>query len=86
MDLTTHLLEVFALKLREQLLKTLLISINADRGQDALDVTGGRRVVAGKVEEEVSCEVLHFDERFGLSSAASVSLEIIPICAPCKEK
>lgn len=65
MATATHLLNVLALKLRDELLQTLLVSVNANRPKDSLDVVSRGRGVAGKAEEEVSSEVLHFDFSVG---------------------
>jgi hypothetical protein len=56
-----YLLDVLARELRDELLKTLTLSVNTDRGEDGLDVLGRGLLVAGEVEEEVGCEVLHFE-------------------------
>lgn len=55
----TYLVDVLALELRKKLAETLLVSVNADCAQNALDILGGWRCVAGEAEEEVCCEVLH---------------------------
>ena len=57
----TNLVDVLALKLGEELGETLLIGVNADSGENALDVGSGGRLVAGEAEEQVSGEVLHFE-------------------------
>lgn len=57
----TNLLDVLALKLRDELLQALLVGVNANRPEDTLDVGGRRGGVSGKAEEEKSCEVLHFE-------------------------
>jgi len=56
-----YLLNVLALELGDELLKTLGVGLNANRAQDFLDVLSGRRGVSGQAEEEVSCQMLHFD-------------------------
>lgn len=61
MGLVTNLLEVLALELSDELVEALGVGINTDGGEDALDVGGGGRLVAGQGQEEVSGEVLHFD-------------------------
>lgn len=55
----TNLLEVLALELGDDLLETVTLGVNADGGEDGLDVGGGGSLVAGKGEEEVGSEVLH---------------------------
>jgi ubiquinone/menaquinone biosynthesis C-methylase UbiE len=57
----TNLLEVLALELRDDLLETVTLSVDADGGENGLDVGGGGGLVAGKGEEEVGSEVLHFE-------------------------
>jgi hypothetical protein len=57
----TNLLEVLALELSDDLVEALGVSVNADGGQNSLDVGGGGRLVAGKGEQKVGCEVLHFE-------------------------
>jgi hypothetical protein len=57
----TNLLEVLALELSDDLLEALGVSVDADGGEDLLDVGSRGGLVASKGEEEVSCEVLHFD-------------------------
>jgi hypothetical protein len=58
--LRSYLVDVLALQLGDELVQTLIISLNTDRFEDLLDIAGGRRGVATKAEEEVSCEMLHF--------------------------
>lgn len=57
----TNLLEVLALELGDDLLETVTLSVDADGGEDGLDVGGGGGLVAGKGEEEVGSEILHFE-------------------------
>lgn len=56
----SNLLDVLALELSDELGEALLIGINTNGREDILDVSSGRRGVAGEAEEKVSCEVLHF--------------------------
>jgi hypothetical protein len=49
----TNLLDVLALELGNELLETVLVSIDTNRLKDGLDVFGRRGGVAGKAEEEV---------------------------------
>jgi len=56
-----YLLDVLARELRDELLKTVTLGVNTDGGEDGLDVLGRGLLVAGEVEEEVGCEVLHFE-------------------------
>lgn len=58
---TSYLANVLAFELLEERLETLLIRFDADSAEDAFDVLGRRRGVAGEAEEEVCCEVLHVD-------------------------
>lgn len=57
----TNLVEALALELGDDLLETVTLSVDADGGEDGLDVGGGGSLVAGKGEEEVGSEVLHFE-------------------------
>lgn len=61
-----YLLDVLALEFREEGVEAVLVSVNANRLKDALDVGGRGAGVASEAEEKVGCEVLHFD--FGLQS------------------
>lgn len=78
-----YLVDVLALKLRDELLKTLVISLNADGLKDLLDVSGLGRGVATEAEEKVCSEVLHFA---GFMTARRVQLvkcfEILPMRRP----
>jgi hypothetical protein len=57
----TYLVDILALELRDELLKTLIVSLDTDGLEDLLDVGGGRRGVATKAKEKVSREMLHCD-------------------------
>lgn len=57
----TNLLEVLALELSDDLVEALRVSVDADGGEDGLDVGGRGRLVASEGEQKVGCEVLHFD-------------------------
>jgi len=57
----TNLVDVLALELRDELLETLLIGVDTDGGEDTLDIVGGGGLVASEGDQEVSCEVLHFE-------------------------
>jgi hypothetical protein len=70
----SYLVDVLALKLGEELLQALIVSLNANGGEDTLDVGGGGGLVATEAEEEVSCEVLHFE--FGFCAMANVRRKI----------
>ena len=50
-----------ALELGKELLDTRVVRLDADRLEDRGNVGGRGRLVAGKVEEEVSREMLHLD-------------------------
>jgi hypothetical protein len=76
---STNLLNVLVLKLGEELLKTLIVSIDTDGLENALDVRGGRRGVAGEAEEEVGSKVLHF---VGLVSVLSLATSLLAIERP----
>ena len=56
----TYHVDVLAIKLLQKGLQALIIGLDANRAEDLLDVAGRRRRVAGKAEEKVSCQVLHF--------------------------
>jgi hypothetical protein len=57
----SYLLEILALKLRDQGLETVIISLDSDGLEDGLDIFLGWGGVSTEGEEEVSCEVLHFE-------------------------
>ena len=57
----TYLVDVLALKLGEELLKALVVGLDTDGLEDGLHVSGGRGGVSTETEEEVGCEVLHFE-------------------------
>ena len=48
-----YLVNVLALELTKELVETLIVSLDADGGEDALDVFGGWGGVASEAEEEV---------------------------------
>lgn len=73
----TDLLDVLALKIGDELLQTLLVSVNANRLKDALDVSGRGGGVAGKAEQEVSGEVLHFGGFYAGRRSVSWSRKIL---------
>lgn len=58
----TNLLEVLALELGDDLVDTLLVSVDADGGEDGLDVGGGGLLVASKGEKEEGSKVLHCEK------------------------
>lgn len=55
-----YLLDVLALKLGNELVEAVGVSLNTDRLEDGLDVGSGGAGVATEAEEEVGSEVLHF--------------------------
>jgi hypothetical protein len=69
----THLIDVFALELFQQAGEAVLVSVDANRFEDTLDVRFGGAAIAGEAKEEISCEVLHFECLFW-----SVSYSPIP--------
>jgi hypothetical protein len=69
-EVVSDLVDILALKLGEKGGDTVLISLDADGGENLLDVGTGRRGVAAELEEKVSSEVLHFDVGFCLISDA----------------
>lgn len=70
----THLVDVLALELGDEGVQALVVSLNANGVEDLLDIVGGGGSVATEAEEEVSCEVLHFDG-VGCSVDGLVSLQ-----------
>lgn len=74
----SYLRDVLALKLGDEGVQALIVSLNADGRENGLDILGGRAGVATEAEEEESGDVLHFvccdyiEERFklGLSNFA----------------
>lgn len=78
----TNLLEVLALELGDELLEALGVSVNADGGEDTLDIGGRGGLVASEGEEQVSGEVLHFDltdQKFLVSVLTSILNSQIPL-------
>jgi hypothetical protein len=69
-----YFVDILALKLRDKSRETLIITLDTDGFEDALDVLLGRRGVAPEGEEEVCCEVLH---SVGLSPQISVLLLLL---------
>lgn len=57
----TYFVDVLALELLEELVETFILSFNADGFEDFLDLLSGRAGVATETEQEVCCEVLHFE-------------------------
>ena len=55
-DVEAHLVDVLAFKLGKKLLQALIISLDADRVENALDVLGARARVASKSKKKVSCK------------------------------
>ena len=56
-----YLRDVLALKLRDERVQALVVSLDTDGGEDGLDIGGRGGGVATEAEEEVSCEMLHFE-------------------------
>jgi hypothetical protein len=56
-----YLVDVLARELGDELLETLILGLDADGAEDGLDVLGRGGGVAAEGEEEVGCEVLHFE-------------------------
>lgn len=48
------------MKLLEEVGDALVVTIDADGGEDGLDITSAGRGVSTNLTEEVGCEVLHF--------------------------
>ena len=59
----THLVNVLALELRDELAKALLVGLDANGTKDLLDVIGGGGGVATDLEEEVSSNVTHLHRK-----------------------
>jgi hypothetical protein len=57
----TYLVDVLALELRKELVKTIAIRFDSHGVEDGLDVFGRRAGVATESQKEVCCEVLHFE-------------------------
>lgn len=61
----SYLVDVLALELRNELLETLIVSLDTDGLKDLLDVGGRGGGVATEPEKEVRSQVLHFDGLWG---------------------
>lgn len=59
--LSAYLTDVLALELGDESVQALVVSLDTDGVEDSLDVGSRGGGVATKAEEEVSCEVLHFE-------------------------
>lgn len=57
----SYLVDALALELRDELVETLIIGLDADGLKDSLDVLGGGGGVATEPEEEERSQMLHFD-------------------------
>ena len=69
-----YLREILAVELGDQGGQALIISLDSDGVEDLLDVLRRGGGVTTQTEEEVSCEVLHFD---GCRGELSESVENI---------
>ena len=58
----TYSIDVLALELGDQLLETVILSLNANGRENLLDISGRRGGVATDLEEEVSSNVTHLVE------------------------
>ncbi len=56
--------DVLALQLGDELLKTVVIGLDSDGFENLLDICGRRRGIAAQVEKKVSSEMLHFVDLF----------------------
>ena len=56
---TTHLVDVLALELGDELLNSGILGLDADSGKELLDVASGGGGVTAGLEEQVSSQVLH---------------------------
>ena len=70
-----YLLEVLALELSNELLEALGVSVDTDGGENLLDIGSGGLGVAGKSQEKVGSEVLHFECTFFKSVVSNFDLE-----------
>lgn len=59
--MVAYLVDVLAVELGDELVQTLGVGLNTNRLQNLLDIGGLGGLVAAKLEEENSCEVLHFE-------------------------
>lgn len=59
----SYLRDILALELGDESVETVLVGLNANGLEDGDDVSGLGAGVATESEEEVSCEVLHFECR-----------------------
>lgn len=66
-------MDVLALKLGDELVEALGVSLNTDGLEDSLDVGSGGAGVATEAEEEVGSEVLHFCGCCEMSAIAEAS-------------
>jgi hypothetical protein len=62
--ISSYLVDVLALELRDELVETVAVGLDTNGVEDLLDVGSGGGGVATQAEEEVSCEVLHFEGIF----------------------
>ena len=56
-----NLVDVLALELRDELVETLVIGVNTNGRENALDISGRGGSVASEGDEEVGRQVLHFE-------------------------
>lgn len=66
----SYLVDVLALELGEELLETLVISIDTDGFEEFGDVFGAGALVSTKAEEEVCCEAVELVRRVQNESLA----------------
>jgi hypothetical protein len=59
--LMPYLVDVLAFELADEGVETVVVSLDTDGAEDLLDVLGRGRRVAADGEEQVSCEMLHFE-------------------------
>lgn len=71
----SYLVDVLALELGQELAQTVGVGLDSNGVEDLLDIISRGLLVAALDEEEVSCEVLHFDG-FSLCGA-----DLSEICA-----
>jgi len=65
----SYLIDALVLKLRDELVETVVVGLNANGLEQGLDVSGRGGGVAAEAEEEVGCEVLHCGGGSGVVSS-----------------
>ena len=60
---SSYSIDILSLELREELVQAIVVAVNANGGNDLLDVSGGGVCLATDLEEEVSSNVTHLELR-----------------------